>query len=168
MKLSDIKISRQLQVGLGAILVCVALLGGLAWYQADQLWQATEGLYRHPLTVRRALGELTAAVLMMQRGMKDLVLAGNEPERQAVLQSIDTAEADALKQFNVLYDRYLGPRTDIDEVYHAFVAWKSLRAETLRRLQAGETAASRIKPGGPDDLQVQQVLSQIQDISAYS
>ena len=122
MNLKDLKIGTQLRIGMGAVLVFVAVLGAMAWHQADSLWQETKGLYEHPLTVRKALDKLTIDILSMHRDMKDLVMADSERERQSIIQAIDTSEADAILQFDILYDRYLGPHKDIDEIRTAFLA----------------------------------------------
>jgi hypothetical protein len=122
MKLKDLRISTQLQIGMGTILVLVAILGATAWFQANDLWQETKDLYEHPLQVRRALNTLAVDILTMHRDMKDLVMADSERERQSIIQAIDTSEADAILQFDILYDRYLGPHKDIDEIRTAFLA----------------------------------------------
>ena len=44
MKLKDLKISTQLQAGIGVILLLVALLGATAWFRANSMWQETKGL----------------------------------------------------------------------------------------------------------------------------
>ncbi len=38
MKLRNLKIGTQLRIAMGTILVSVALLSALAWFQADSLW----------------------------------------------------------------------------------------------------------------------------------
>jgi len=164
------KISRQLQFGLGIILVFVVLLGAVAWFDADSLWQQTKGLYEHPLQVRRAVGEIKANVLSMHRGMKDLVLADNVQEIQVILQSIDTTEANTYQQFDILYDRYLGPRSDIDDAIKAFVEWKAIREETIRLLQTGETAEalSRTKSTGDGGTHVDKMLGYVQTVSDFA
>ena len=170
MKLKDINIGTQLLLGLGALLVLMALLGGVAWFQTEQLWQETKGLYEHPLTVRGAVDKLIIGVLSMHRGMKDLVLAQDERERQSVMQEIDTCEAGAARQFDVLYDRYLGPRSNIDAARNAFVQWKSIREETIRLLRAGETtqAVNRTKSSGAGGAQVEKLLGRLQKISDFT
>jgi signal transduction histidine kinase/DNA-binding response OmpR family regulator/HAMP domain-containing protein len=170
MKYQDLKIGTQLRIGLGAILVFVAFLGATAWFQAENLWQETKGLYEHPLMVRRAVGELNADVLSMYRGMKDLVLAENDQERQSDIQGIGTYEADAVRQFDVLYDRYLGSRSDIDAARNAFVQWKAIRDETLRLLRAGSVAeaANRTKSTGVGGSHVEKLLAHIQKISDFA
>ena len=170
MKLKDLKIGTQLRIGMGAVLVFVAILGAVAWYQADSLWQETKGLYEHPLTVRKAIDKLTIDILAMHRDMKDLVMTDNEQERQAIIRNIDTREADASRQFDILYNRYLGNRSDIDEVRNYFLQWKSIRDETTRLLRAGKTAEAvkRTKSEGIDSDHVERLLDEIKDISDFA
>lgn len=170
MKLKDLKVGTQLRIGMGIILALVVILAATAWFEADSLWQETKGLYDHPLQVRRALDKLTIDILSMHRDMKDLILAENEQERQASIQDIDTWEADAARRFDILYDRYLGPKSDIDEAREAFVKWKSIRDETIRLLRAGKTAeaARRTKSRGVGGGHVEKLLKEIRDISDFA
>ena len=172
MKLKDLQIGTQLRLGLGAILAMVAFLGALAWFQAGDLWKETEGFYNHPLQVRRAVGEVKADILTMHIGMKDLVRAESEPERQAAVELMTVAEVNADQQFPVLYDRYLGPRGDIDEARNAFILWKTARAETLRLLRAGKNAEAIARTKdygtGPVLAQRNKLLAEIQDISDFA
>jgi len=170
MKLKDVRIGMQLRIGLGAILLLVALLGVIAWFQSDTLWQETRNLYEHPLTVERAIGEIRADILSMHRGMKDLVLANNDPEREPVIQGMDIDEANAIRQFDILYDRYLGPRRDVDEAYNGFIQWKAIRIETLRLLRTGKVteAISRTQSAGPGGSHVKMMMDHIQDVSSFA
>ncbi|MBA4397369.1 MAG: hypothetical protein C0394_08305, partial [Syntrophus sp. (in: bacteria)] len=170
MKMKDLKIGAQLRIGLGIIMALVIFLGALAWQQTDQLWFQTKGLYEHPLMVRRAVDKIMIDVLTMHRDMKDLVLAGNEQERQSLVQDLDVREADAFQQFDILYDRYLGPRKDIDEARNHFLQWKSIRDETIRLLRAGKTAEAvrRTKSDGIGGGHMEKVLKEAEDISAFA
>jgi signal transduction histidine kinase/DNA-binding response OmpR family regulator/HAMP domain-containing protein len=170
MKLRDLKIGTQLRIGMGAILLLTALLGATAWFQADSLWQETRNLYEHPLKVQRAIGEIRVNFLTVNRGMRDLFLAGNDQEIQTVIQEIDTYEANAARQLEILYDRYLGPRVDIDHVHDAAVQWRSIRAETIQLLRAGKTAeaADRMKPSGVSSVHLKKLISEIKYVSDFS
>ncbi len=160
----------QLGIGLGIILALVLLLGIVVTIQEASMWEETSGLYEHPLQVRRAIGELNADILMMQKGMKDVVLADNDPEITENIQLIDTKEADAYKQFAILYSQYLGPRSDVDITYNDFVGWKSNRDETIRLVRAGNVteAEKRIKSTGVGGAHVNKMLSDIGTISDFS
>jgi len=172
MKLRDVKIGVQLQVGLGAVLALVAILGVTAWTQSDRLWQATRDLYDYPLTVRRALGELKADLLVLHWGTEELLLVENEQERLDIIGIIDSHEADAAQQLDILYEEYLGPRRDIDDVHHTFEQGKVDRDEMMRLLAAGELTEARAigsrEAGGLGSAHTEAVLSQIQTISDFA
>ncbi|MCX6089474.1 MAG: response regulator [Candidatus Atribacteria bacterium] len=170
MKLKDLKIGTQLGLGLGLILGLVVFLAIMAWVQTEELWLQTKGLYDHPLLVRRAVGELETDILSMHRDMMNLILAKNEQERQSVIPGIDTSEADAFQQFDLLYDRYLGDRKDIDDARNDFVQWKSIREETIRLLRAGKVteAAARTKSNGVTGAQVETLMGHVQKISDFA
>ncbi|NVN91013.1 MAG: response regulator [Desulfuromonadales bacterium] len=170
MKLRDMKIGTQLRIGLGSILLLVVLLGSAALFDGNLLWQQQEGLYSHPLTVRRALSDARYDYMVIQLRMKDLVQAGNEREQQAVIQEIDSFEADASRRLAIIYDSYLGPRKDVDDIQDAAVRWKAVRSETIRLLLAGKSpeAASRVKPVGADSLAAAKVLHEFKDVSDFA
>jgi len=170
MRLKDVKIGTQLHYGLGVIIVLVVLLGTMSWYQADRLWQETQGLYDHPLQVRRALGEIRYDIQTMRLGMKDLLLAGNDQDRQSILQDINAREVSVLGQFAILSYRYLGPKSDIDQARFTYDQWKVIRNETVKLIEAGrsEEAAIRLRPLGISGAKVAEIQSNLSRISDYA
>jgi signal transduction histidine kinase/CheY-like chemotaxis protein len=170
MKLTNMKIGTQLRLGMGAILFLVVALGVRAWLQTDKLWFSTKDLYEHPLQVRRAIGHLEADIESMARHVRDLFLAQNDQEKTASLQNLEIRKTDAGRQFNILYDRYLGPRDDITTLQDDFLKWNVLRDETIRLLQAGKTAeaAAGIRPGGGQAAQGDAVRSRLQKIDDFA
>jgi signal transduction histidine kinase/CheY-like chemotaxis protein/HAMP domain-containing protein len=169
-KLKDLKIGTQLKIGLGTILVFVVLLGAMAWFQTHSVWQEAKGLYEHPLQVRTAAAEIKFDILAMHRGMRDLVVTSNEQERLSILQSIDVYEANAYRQFAILYDRFLGPREEVDEAYNSLVQWKAIRDETVRLLREGKVAeaADRTKLTGAGGNHVNHLIGEIKDVSDFA
>jgi signal transduction histidine kinase/DNA-binding response OmpR family regulator/HAMP domain-containing protein len=170
MRLRNLKIGTQLRIGFGAILALVLALGALAWLQTDLLWSDTKDLYDHPLQVRRAVGGLEADIQAIHLGMKDLCLAETDLERQAVQQKIDEREADAHRWFQTLYDRYLGPRGDVDDAHRAFARWQAIRDDTRRLLREGKIkeAADRTKTGGVGGDQANELLVRVRKISDFA
>jgi signal transduction histidine kinase/CheY-like chemotaxis protein/HAMP domain-containing protein len=147
-----LSIRTQLRLGLGAILALVVALGVIAWFQVGVLWQQTDGMYRHPLAVRRAIAEVHSGIQAMHQGMEDLFLVEDDRSRQEIVGAIDTQEARIIRQIAVLRDRYLGPIGDVSAIQDALVQWKSVRDETIRLLRAGKTAeaGARQKSTGID------------------
>ena len=170
MKLVDMKIGTLLRLGLGTILLFVFLLGTLAWRQTDILWEQTQGLYDHPLTVSRTLGELKSTVRDLSLQAQGMILAQSAPETMSILQEIEADKARALPLFAILFDRYLGPREDIENLQHEFAKWNALRDETIRLLRNGERLAAekRLRPGGIQDKQARIVDAQLKIIDAFA
>ena len=170
MKLSDMKISTQLRLGLGLILLLVLALGAMAWNQADRLWQQTDGLYGHPLTVRGALSDFESDVLRMHRSMKDVMLADDEAERAAFLEDLETQQASAFEHLATLHSAYLGPAADVESLHQAFEKWNAIRAETIRILQAGnrEEAIRRTKVGNVGGDQVELLTQRIATVNNFA
>jgi HAMP domain-containing protein len=167
MKLMDMKIGTQLRLGIGIILLLVVALGGLAWVQADQFWLRTKRLYEHPYTICQAVYAIETHVLAMHRDMLHLCLTESERERDTLLQDLDGHEAAAHGKFAILYDRYLGPRSDIEEAEKYFLQWKTIRDETRRLLREGKTseAVSRTRPTGVGGSHAENILAEIKHLS---
>jgi signal transduction histidine kinase/CheY-like chemotaxis protein len=163
-------IGTQLRLGLGVILAFVALLGVLAWSQTNQLWLNTKTLYDHPHQVRRAIGELEADILTMHLGMKDLAISTNDREIADALQSIETRKANAFRQFDILYDRYLGPRGDITTLHDDFVKWNVIREETIRIFRTGKIAeaAARTQYASVGGAQAKRLKGHITKVSDFA
>jgi HAMP domain-containing protein len=170
MKLNDLEISMLLKISIGIILAIIVLLGVVATHNADLIWQKTAGLYRHPFAVREAVSTFKSDILAIHRDMKDLFLARNDDEIQAIVQKMALPEVSAQKQFAIMYDRYLGPREDVDELSVAFMQWKTIREETIRLLKTGdrESAAKRTMGSGIGGSHAMHILAKINDISDFA
>lgn len=170
MKLTNLKIGTQLKIAFGLILFLILILGAISWNHSTKLAQQTTDLFEHPHTVRRALGELKADVLIIHRAMKDLCLSDSPAEILENVTTVDQYHANALKQFDILYDRYLGPVKDIDLASKDFVAWKAIRDETIKLVQEGNysEAIQRTTPKGAGGQKVNELLSHIQVIDDFA
>ena len=150
MKLHDLKIGTQLRLGMGIILLSVVALGVLAWRQADLLWLQTRTIYEHPYRVRMALDDLENDILDMRLEFRNMVLAKTDEERKAAAQASDVKQANAERQFPILFSDYLGPRADVEAAHDHFVRWLSARKENLELLRAGKDseAMDRVRDAG--------------------
>jgi len=168
--MKDTKIRSLLLLGLGTILGFVILLGLITFWQTRILWLQTEGLYDHPLQVRRALGELKADILIIHRGMKDVLLLSDNNEVLLVVQEMDVASVNAMQQIETIRNKYLGPRDDVEQIANAFAKWNAIRQETLRLLRSGkyEEAVRRTMTNGMGGVQTEEILEKIKKISDFS
>ncbi len=172
MKMTNMKISHQLRLGLSLILILVAGLGLLAWRQTDLLRQQTHSIYHHSLEVRRAVGTLKADILMIHWGMDD-IFAHNQPARAPqLIRIIEHHEVSAREQLAVLFDRYLGPRGDVEQVLHTFQQCQTNRQEVIRLLQAGDRIRAQAinihQDSGPESVHLAEVMAQLHALDDFS
>jgi len=162
--------SRQLNGSLGIILFLVMLLGGISLFYLNSLWQSSRDLYEHPIISQQAISSIQTDVLNIRVEMNGLVLEKNTQIMQDKITDIDEYEADAYQQMNILYTSYLGPQSDIDNVYNALAEYKPIREETIFLLQAGKTeqAAQRVMISGVGGIQAQKIESALSIINDFS
>ncbi|UWG96569.1 response regulator [Dehalobacter sp. DCM] len=170
MKAKNMTIGTQLKISIASTLLFVVVLGVVSFYQSDQLNLQTETIYNHPLQIRQAIGHLENDILTMRLSLKDLMLATSDDEKRQSLQLTELSHQDALKQFDVLYERYLGPKTDIDEAKNAFDKWTIARQDNVNLALAGEidTVKKNLLPGGYVGSYRDQMLARIEKIDTFA
>ena len=170
MKLKDLKIGTQLGAGFGIMLLLVAVLGVVSHEQSRKIALQTEKLYNHPLQVRRALGTLKFDISTLQRQIKDYGLAVSETQKSEIIFNIELHKSSALDQIEILYARYLGPRTDVDSVRQNLIKWYTTMDESFRLFADGRTqeAVSRSFPGGAESNQVAMLNKSLEKIDRFS
>ena len=124
MKLKDLKIGTQLLLGFAVMFIFVIVLGFISYRQSSEIHLQTEMIYNHPLKIKRAISEIKIDILTMRLGTRELMLARNDNEKQAAKQMIELASSDVDLRFNSLRELYLGPQSEIDQTYKAYLNWK--------------------------------------------
>lgn len=170
MNLKNLSIGTQLNLSFATMLLFVVVLGAISYQQSDKIHQQTETMYDHPVLVRRAIGLLHSDLLGIRLSMKDLFLGSDEKEIALSLNRIETLKMHAFEQIDKIYTSYLGPRTDVDSLKHAFILYNSVREETVRLFRAGkiQEAASRTKNTGIGGNHSDKVLAALQKIDDFA
>ena len=170
MKLKDLKIGVQLTLGFSLMFLFVIVLTIISFKQNEETHEQIEMLYQHPLQVRRTLGVLEAQILTMRLATRDLMLAKDEHEQTSAFQQIDEAKAKVEQMFDVLYEKYLGPKADVDAAYSAYLKWNTARYENLKAIHAGnlEQVKESVKDVGRVGSLRVEMLKKINVLSLYS
>lgn len=170
MNAKNLRIGTQLMIGFIAMLFFVIVLGGVSYLQTNKHHQQTQSMYDHPYQVRKAIGRIDADILEMRLGMRDLMMAQSEQEKQAAIQLMEVSHADALMQFDILHKQYLGPPEDIDEAHKAYIAWKTAREEniTLALLGEVEKVKESVHSEGTVGAYRNQMLASIQVVDEFA
>lgn len=145
MNYQNLKISTRLSLGFGIFLLFVFMLGGLAYYQSNRLWENTRNLYEHPMQVARATRDIKADVLSLNLLINEIVT--NESLTNAEYLEIaihfKTIEKQIDKTFELVQERYLGSKTHIDSVYRAYAHWEALCSELITLSKNGNHEAAK-------------------------
>jgi len=82
--------------------------------------------------------------------MKDVVLSENEGELSFALNEVSSHSEVVVKKFVLIFERYLGDKTDIQHAFQAFLDWKKNRDEVITLTEEGnrEEAAHITKGKG--------------------
>jgi len=137
MRIKDFKISTQLKIGFSINILFIIIIGIVSVLQNYQLGDQTDNLYNHPFQVRAAIGKLNADVLNMRLATRDIMIDKTDRDKDQALQLMELSALDAKVQFDILKDKYLGPKADVEAAYTAFVKWKVARDENTTMALAG-------------------------------
>ena len=165
-----LRIGTQLLLGFAILLFFVIVLGTVAYVQTHRIHEQTITIYKHPLQVRRALGELDSDILTIRLGMRELMLSENDQQTQSALQMMAQAAANAERQFDIIRQEYLGPQEDLTQAYKAYIAWNAAREESIPLALAGEVSElkARLLPEGLIGVYREDMLKQLHDISLFA
>lgn len=125
-------------------------------------------MYNHPFTVSKVMGEVEVGIIKMHREMKDIALASNNSEINDSVQKIDNLENEIVGYFDLLDERFLGDKSDIEALKIDVINWKPIRDEVITlSLQAKFTEASQItKEKGVNH--VSKILTQVHDLTVFA
>lgn len=137
MDIKNLNIKTQLIIGFTVILFFVIIFGLVSFRLTNKLQEQTEILHSHSLQVGHTMGALKGDILNIRVGIRDLMLAGSNDEIQAAMQQMEIADSDAQKQFDHLYELYLGPEEDIDGAYEEYIVWKTGWEESRQMILNG-------------------------------
>ncbi|KAF5084864.1 response regulator [Acetobacterium wieringae] len=149
MNIKNLNVKTQLAIGFASIIFFVIILGILVYMQTNTIVNQAETMYDHPFKVTRAIDRLDADILSMRVGVRDLLLANTQEERNSAIEAMQQYDADIQIQFDIVRELYLGPKQDVEEAYNAYINWETARADIVASALAGdlETARKSLLPG---------------------
>ena len=170
MKLKDFKISKQLNAGLGIIILLVVIMMIVSLVQSDSLWRNTKSLYDHPFVIQESADKANLDVMNIRLELDALIHENTDKKILEGLVAIETFDADINKQLETMRNLYLGPRSDIDSIYYSIVQWKPVRDEAIRLLREGNLAkaAEIVMIGGTSTTQAVILADNLQKVSDFA
>jgi len=112
----------------------IVLLGVTAIFKMQELAKLSENLYAHPYTVTTATKTIQSNLISMNKYMKDITTAKSDMQIEDTVFKLNQSEAIIYKQYEIVFDRYLGDRDDIQKSFDSFIAWKPARDDVIEKM----------------------------------
>ena len=132
-------ILNRLIIGLIVILSAFIFLSGIFFTNFKKINNLNKQIIDHPFTVSNALKDIYIGIKDIQRLMKDVAVAPNDSVLNEASININKIEEEVLQRFEIVKDKYLGDKNQVDNALQAFINWKSIRQEVINLSQQGKT-----------------------------
>ena len=136
--------NRKIIISFSITIFLLVTLGVTSVIKMMELSELTQKLYKHPYTVSNATKTIKINLISMHRGMKDVIHAQNMNEMQSAMKSVKVNENKIYREFEIIFERYLGDREDIQKCYDAFVDSELIRDEVILLVRAGKLDEARM------------------------
>lgn len=139
---------KKISIGFSAIVIIVIALAFGSQKQLNGIADDMDSLYKHPFTVSNAAKNINFHLVSMHRHMKDVVLSQNQEQMEWAVSRVAVHEQAALADFDIIFERFLGEKSQIKETYQSFVDWQPIRNEVIALMREGkQQQASAITVG---------------------
>ncbi|WP_350333300.1 methyl-accepting chemotaxis protein [Coralliovum pocilloporae] len=155
--LNGFSLTKLLLAGFGLVVAAIVGFGFFANLEMNRLATQTEKLYKHPYAVGTNLRDIQVNMVAMHRSMKDVALAADDSQIATASGLVDQYEAQALKHFEVVRERFLGNPQMVRDAYEPFVNWKVIRDEVIQLRRAGDKAGAAAITKGKGAKHVQKI-----------
>ena len=127
-------------IGAGFVVIITGFLalGSFALVQMRELAMDVENIYHHPLAVSNATRDVMIQLASMHDGMKEIVLAEVDAERDAAVAGIVEARELAKQRLAILRERFLGDKRDVRSLETKLEHWDRIVQELVRLKRAGK------------------------------
>ncbi len=160
--------NKNIIISFGITIVLLVLLGAVSIVKMMELSNLTQKLYKHPFTVTNATKTIETNLVSMHRYMKDVALANSMDEIKQAVMKVNDNEIVIYKEFDIVFDRYLGDKKDIQMSYDAFVNWKPIRDEVIDLMKLGKKDEAAQITKGKGARHVENLNNQVGKMVAYA
>ncbi|MEA1988509.1 MAG: diguanylate cyclase [Pseudomonadota bacterium] len=133
----------KLQLAFVIIILLFASYGGYSIHKMDSIGNSTVNIFNHPLTVSKATLELNANILEASNNYLQLINAKEPNQTLQKIQTITKSKLATEKDFEIITNRYLGPKEDIDQIEKLYTQY-FLAIEQHIAKPAGHTSSANL------------------------
>lgn len=129
--ISHMRLGTRIGIGFGVLMALMVFVGLWCLHEINVLYDLNQNLYKHPFTVSNAVLRIENNTVKIHRNMKDIVLADTPEDIQRYALEINNLELEALQDFRIISERFLGDKKSHLAALEKFKRWKSTRQEVI-------------------------------------
>jgi PAS domain S-box-containing protein len=157
-------IGRKLGLGFAAIILLFSIKTFYTIHSLDQLFLFTEKIYEHPFTVINAVLKIEADIALIHRVMMKVVMSSDQDVIKENLKLMNRCETDAISNFKIISERFLGERYKYENAYQLFHHWKHARDQAISKTDQGllkQSSTAILTEDSHNMEKIQQALNEI-------
>ncbi len=150
------------------IISLLAIIGGSSIFLLRDIARNADDIYNHPFIVSNAAKNIKFHLNSMHQNMKDVVLAENYKEITSAIDQMQSHELSVLSNFDIISERFLGKKLQIDETYQLFLNWKPIRNEVIKLVTANHINDAAIIIKGSGANYVKKLNKQVENLVKFA
>ena len=161
-------LNRSANVSLVFALIIMLLIaqGVFSLVYLTSIASQADKLYRNSYAVSNAAHRINADLESMKQIMHNIEVQDDDKKIRQFADLVDDREHAILDNFQLIFERYLGSREDIQSAYKSFVNWKSVRDDVIYFGDAD--AASRLKINASEEKYEAFIQQEIQTLIDFA
>jgi methyl-accepting chemotaxis protein len=142
-----LQIRTRLFIGYAIIVVLMILSGAYTLNRISYVASRTTDLYDHPFTVRKSVRDASLSFIKMNAKLRESVSPKDSSSLNVDLKEMSEYEKSFNSNMEAVKERYLGKKSDIDDVMRIYEEWKRLRDQAVAAVKSNkrDTAGQLIR-----------------------
>jgi hypothetical protein len=124
-------IRTKLFIGFFSILGLVVIIFIFSFFQYKQLARITDSLYNHPLKVSNAVREVDLNLVRLHHSIINTAIADSDEAFRKANTNADSSILAITKNFDIVYERFLGEKSMVDSAYSGFEGMLELKKQVV-------------------------------------
>jgi len=135
MRLRDLKIGTRLAGGFGLVIVLIIISFYMIFSRVETLTTITEDMYNHPFTVTNTIHNVQYQSKSIQALLHHIIIFPDQAD--SAKRVIDSLDESIYLNIQIARERYLGEKTDLDDLAYAYSKLVESRSQIISDVKAG-------------------------------
>lgn len=124
--------------GFATVILLLLIMGLTSIAYIDRLATISGKIHRHPFIVSNTARHINANLMSIHKYMQDLVFLEDEKQLNFALDEVSAHSKVVLKEFDLIFERYLGNKEDIQKAHRLFLDWQAISDEIIALVKDGK------------------------------